>query len=191
MVWVTGPFAITAAVLLAGGALKARDSGPTHDALRALRVPAPGAVARVSGPLELVVGGLALLVGGWVAAAAVTAAYLVFVAVLSVQLSDGADGSCGCFGRLSSRPSPVHLVTNAALALVAVTAVVTDPPGLLATVGQADPVVDGIVLAALVVLAAALVVAVLTVLPAAGEATRADGTDAGAVRTFALTGTSS
>jgi hypothetical protein len=172
MVWVTGPFAITAGVLLVGGVLKLRDTRPARAALAELGVPAPGAVARLSGPIEIVVAALALLKGGWLSAIPVAVAYLLFVAIVTVQLHHDDTGSCGCFGRLSARPAGVHLVTNAGLALMAVIAVAADPPGLATLVETADPLLDGVVLVGLVVLATALVVAVLTVLPATNEAAR-------------------
>lgn len=184
MVWVTGPFAITAGVLLVGGVLKLRDTRPARAALAELGAPAPGVVARLSGPIEVVLATLALLKGGWLSAVPVAAAYLTFVAIVTVQLHHEDTGSCGCFGRLSARPSAVHLVTNAGLALVAVIAVAADPPALATLVGTADPLLDGVVLVGLVALATALVVAVLTVLPATNEAAR-PATDP-AVRLFEI-----
>jgi uncharacterized membrane protein YphA (DoxX/SURF4 family) len=182
MVWVTGPFTITSAVLVVGGMLKLRDSRPSRAALSALGVPVPRLLAYLAGPVEIAVGATALMLGGWVAAVPVTALYLAFVAMVAVQLQRDVP-SCGCFGRLSARPSPIHLVANAVLALVAAVAVVADPPGLIALAEQAETTADVIVGVALVGLATRLMVAVLTILPATSEAARPD-----LVRPFEITG---
>jgi hypothetical protein len=174
MVSVTGPLAIAAGVLVIGGVLELRDTRPARDALFALRIPVPGLVARLTGPLEVVVGALALVLGGRAVAGAVTALYLAFTAILAVQLRRGDDRSCGCFGRLSARPSATHLVVDAGLALVALVAVFVDPPGLAILVQEAPSAFDGAVLVGLVALASGLLVAVLTVLPATRNATRPD-----------------
>jgi uncharacterized membrane protein YphA (DoxX/SURF4 family) len=184
MVWVTGPFLITSAVLVVGGMLKLRDSRPSRAALSALGIPAPRLLAHLAGPVEIAVGASALLLGGWGPAVLVTALYLSFVAMIAVQLQRDDVPSCGCFGRLSARPSPIHLVANAALALVGAVAVLADPPGLMALAEQAETTAEVILGVALIGLATRLLVAVLTVLPATSEAARPD-----LARQFEITGT--
>ena len=178
MVSVTGPFAIAAGVLVIGGVLEMRDSRPARDALFGLGVPVPGLIARLTGPAEVLVGLFALGRGGRPAAAAVTAAYVAFALVLAIQLRRGGGRSCGCFGRLSVRPSPSHLLVDGGLALVGAVAVAAEPPGLAELIEQAPALFDGVVLVGLVALASSLLVAVLTVLPAARQAGRPDA-DAG------------
>src|SRR6185503_6810618 len=114
MAWVSGPFAIVAAVLLVGGVLKVRAPGPARAVLVALGVPAPGAVAAVAAAFAL----FAVVVG----------------LVLGRRPSGGERGgpadvaSCGCFGRLSARPSPVHLAGDAVAAVVAAGAAIAGAP---------------------------------------------------------------
>jgi hypothetical protein len=174
MVSVTGPLAIAAGVLVIGGVLELRDTRPARDALFSLGIPVPGLVARLTGPAEVGLGVAALWVGGRLAGVAVAASYTAFAVVLGLQLRHGERRSCGCFGRLSTRPSPAHAVIDAGLAMVGAVAVVADPPGLALLIEQAPSVLDGVVLAGLVALAAGLLVAVLTVLPATRQAGRPD-----------------
>jgi hypothetical protein len=174
MVWVTGPWAIAAAVLVIGGLLSLRDSRPARDVLVALGVPAAGLVAHLAAPAEIAVGGIALLKGGWLAAVPVAVAYLAFVVVLATLLRRGDRSSCGCFGRLSTRPTRLHLAVDTMLAVVAVAAVAADPPGLLDLMEQAPSMFEAGLLVGVVVLAAVLTVVVLTVLPATAEAARPD-----------------
>jgi hypothetical protein len=167
MGWASGPFAIVTAVLVVGGVFKVHAPHPARETLAALGVPAPGVVARLSGPAEIALGAGAFLAGSRPFAAAVAAAFVVFTAVIGVQLRrpGGATASCGCFGRLSARPSALHLAANAVLALVAAGAAVGDVPAPLALVRSAGPG-EGLVTVGVVALATWLTVSVVTVLPA-------------------------
>jgi hypothetical protein len=181
MAWVSGPFAIVAAVLLVGGVLKVRAPGPARAVLVALGVPAPGAVAAAAGPAEVALGAGALLVGSRALAAAVTAAFALFAVVVGLVLgrrpSGGERGgpadvaSCGCFGRLSARPSPVHLAGDAVAAVVAAGAAIAGAPAAFEVLRRSAPA-DALVFAALVALGTGLAVAVLTVLPETAGAAR-------------------
>ena len=79
---------------------------------------------RVGGAVEVVIGVAALLVGGpccsrrwW------RARYLAFAGFVVVALRTGAPiSSCGCFGKVDTPPSVVHVVLDLAFAGVAVAA---------------------------------------------------------------------
>ena len=123
MTLLLAPFAVATAVLLVGGAFKVREPAPAGEMLAAVGVPRADAVARLSGPVEIALAGAAFLVGGRVLAGAVAAAFALFaVLVLVAMRAAGPVASCGCFGRLSGRPSGVHVAVNTGLAVVAAAA---------------------------------------------------------------------
>ena len=126
-----GPFAIASVLLAIGGALKALRPRDTANALVAVGVrfprvfPARVAV-RVGGVVEGVVGVAALLVGGPLLCALVAASYLVFAGFVVAALhSDAPISSCGCFGKVDTPPSVVHVVLDLAFAGVAAAAAFT------------------------------------------------------------------
>lgn len=127
-----GPFAIFSALLAVGGALKAVDPGDTAHALGALGLPHTRLLVRAGGVAEVVVGVGALVVGGPVFAGLVAASYLAFTAFVVVALRRGAPiSSCGCFGKVDTPPSSVHVVIDlAAAAIATVVAVAGDPVAL-------------------------------------------------------------
>jgi hypothetical protein len=125
-----GPFAIAAVLLALGGALKAWRPTDTAHALTAVGfrfprfLPARLAV-RIGGAAEAVVGLAALIAGGAVFAALVAVSYFAFAGFVLVALRRGAPiSSCGCFGKVDTPPSPVHVVLDVAFAGVAAAAVV-------------------------------------------------------------------
>ena len=126
-----GPFAIAAVLLAVGGAAKAVRPRDTAQALVAvgLRFPRafPARVAvRVGGAVEAVVGVAALLVGGPVLCGLVALSYLAFTGFVVVALRTGAPiSSCGCFGKVDTPPSVVHVVLDLAFAGVAAAAAFT------------------------------------------------------------------
>lgn len=106
--------AMAAALLLAlAGAQKLLDPTLTVGALEAMRLPASPVLVRVGALIELVVGILAVVVGGpawWL----VAASYVGFTAYVLVALRRGVPiGTCGCFGRAETRPSWSHVRLNA------------------------------------------------------------------------------
>jgi hypothetical protein len=187
MGWASGSFAIAAVVLAAGGAFKLGDRAVTHRTLTGLGIPGAAPLSALAGPAELVLGIGAALMGTRAAAAAVAGAFAAFAVLVGLQLRRGEPASCGCFGRLSAPPTRLHLVTDVLLALAAgAAAALDDAPGLVSP-GRAPE--ETVALAGVVALAAALVVAVLTVLPAALVAARPGGGAGGpAVRRFHLEG---
>jgi hypothetical protein len=188
MGWASSSFAIAAVVLAVGGAFKLGDRTVTRRTLTGLGVPGAGPLSVLAGPAELGLGAGAAVLGSPPAAAAVALAFALFAVLVARQLRRGEAVSCGCFGRLSAPPTPVHLAADVFLALSAATAAALgDAPGLVSP-GRA--LGETVATAAVVALAAALVVAVLTVLPAALVAARPGGGAGGpAVRRFHLEGT--
>jgi hypothetical protein len=125
-----GPFAIAAVLLAVGGALKAVRPRDTAQALVAVGMRFPRflgarAAVRIGGAVEAVVGLGALLTGGPVFAVLLALSYLGFAAFVAVALRRGAPiSSCGCFGKVDTPPSAVHVVLDLVAAVVAATAAV-------------------------------------------------------------------
>ena len=164
-----GPFTIAAVLLAIGGALKAVRPRDTAQALTAIglrfpsSLPARGAV-RVGGAIETVIGVGALLTGGPVFAALVAASYLVFTIFVVVALRSGAPiSSCGCFGKVDTPPSMVHVVIDLAAAAVAVGAAVVGDVALPDVLG--DQPLLGIPFLLLIVIGCSLVFLAFTSLP--------------------------
>ena len=158
------------AVLLgAAGVGKLLRPDPTVRAALALRLAGAArfttAAVRWVGAAEIAVALAVLLVGGAAAAAALAVAYLLLTAVAGRLLSVAPDSDCGCFGTSAEPVSRLHIVVNAACALVAGIAIVVPQPSLpetLAGTGAAG----GAALVLLVGVLAALLGALMTALPA-------------------------
>ena len=126
---------MTCLVLLAAGATKLLDPAALAGVLRKLQFPLAGQerssalIARVLGLIELLLGFVALVVGGRVVAAAVAVAYAGFAALLWAARRASLD-SCGCFGSRSGPPSRLHLLLNAGSACVAGAAAVFGVPAV-------------------------------------------------------------
>jgi hypothetical protein len=137
-----GPFAIAAVLLALGGAAKAVRPRDTAHALSAVGIRFPRifparAVVRVGGAIEAMVGVGALLVGGPVLCALVAASYLAFAGFVVVALRTGAPiSSCGCFGKVDTPPSIVHVVLDVAFAGVAAGAAFTGGVALPDVLGE-------------------------------------------------------
>jgi hypothetical protein len=111
-VW-AGPFLIAALLLAAAGAAKVVDPTDTVGALRAFGLPVPAGVVRTFGGFEALLAVAAALTGAPVLALGVAASYLLFtVFVLVALVRDLPIGSCGCFGKLDTPPSVLHVVVN-------------------------------------------------------------------------------
>ena len=115
-----GPFLVTVALLLAGGALKVVRPDFTARALREMGVPASATAVRAGALAELAIAAGALVGGGRPLAALVAASYAGFAAFVAAALRRGVPlSSCGCFGAGDTPPTAVHLVLNLAAAAVA------------------------------------------------------------------------
>ena len=120
-----GPFVIAAALIAVGGAFKAIDPTDTAHALREMGLPNATLLVRAGGVAEVVIGVGALAVGGPVFAMLVALSYLAFAAFVTLALRSGSPiSSCGCFGKVDTPPSPIHLVIDLFAAGVAVTVAV-------------------------------------------------------------------
>jgi hypothetical protein len=136
----SGPFALAAALLAVGGAVKVITPGPAAAALAALRLPSSPLAARVLGAGELAVGAAALALGGRWLAVAVGLCYLGFSMFVVVALRRGVElRSCGCFGQSDAPPSMAHLVIDAAAAMVAFSAAALGPPPPVLSLLAAQP----------------------------------------------------
>jgi hypothetical protein len=137
-----GPFAIAAVLLAVGGAAKAVRPRDTAQALTAVGVRFPRWVparvaVRIGGVVEVGVGVGALLVGGPVLCALVAVSYLAFTAFVVVALRrDAPISSCGCFGKVDTPPSLVHVVLDLAFAAVATAAAFTGDVALPDVLGD-------------------------------------------------------
>jgi hypothetical protein len=171
-----GPFAIAAVLLAVGGALKAVRPRDTAHALIAvgLRFPAyfsARTAVRVGGAIEAVIGVGALLVGGPGFAALLAASYLAFAGFVVIALRSGAPiSSCGCFGKVDTPPSVVHVVIDLAAAAVAVAAAFVGDVALPDVL--ADQPLLGLPYLFLVVIGCSLVFLAFTSLPKTMAAVR-------------------
>jgi hypothetical protein len=159
-----GPFLVAALLLTVAGALKALDPVTTTGALRGAGLPVPAPVVRVGGVVEVVVGGAAIASGSAVAASLVAVSFLVFTGFVVLALVRHLPiGSCGCFGKVDTPPSPIHVVVNLGAVVTAI-AVALGPGGGIGSV-LADQDLLGIPFLLLVGTATYLVFLALTALP--------------------------
>jgi hypothetical protein len=134
---VTALVGAAALLLLAAGALKVADPGPTAAALTARRKAAVSpAVVRAGGVAEAALGAATLVVGGPVLAALVAVAYAAYTLWVGAALRQGAP--CGCFGEPDTPARPAQLVVDAGFA---VAAAVGAAVGAGPLVGSSPPVV--------------------------------------------------
>lgn len=100
---ITALFALASALLVYAGAVKLVSRRETW-------------TSRGLGLVEVVVGAVALVVGGRVLAALVAAMYAAFAVYVVVAMRRGAE-SCGCFGaEEDTPPSPRHVVIDGVMA---------------------------------------------------------------------------
>ncbi len=176
---------MVAGVLLVAGIAKVVRPSATATALRALRVPSPMVATRLLGAGEIALTGAAIAIGSPVLWAGVALAYVVFTVFILWALRDGdVLGSCGCFGREDTPPTPGHAAFNAAAATIAGLAVV-DPVRLADFDGSAFAAV---LLVCLVAVGTAVAIAALTELPR--TLALAKGTAMPAPATFSIRGRS-
>lgn len=166
-----GPFAVAAALLGLGGASKAVDPSDTAGALSTLGLPSSRVLVRVGGVTEAVIGGAALAFGNRGSAVLVGLSYLGFLGFVVLALVRHAPlSSCGCFGKVDTPPSIVHVVLDALAVLVA--GGVALDPGVGLTEVVADQPMLGLPFLLLLVVGVYLAFVALTVLPKALAAGR-------------------
>lgn len=180
-----GPLGALGIVLVISGVLKLSDTAPTQAMLRAVGLPGSSLAAITVALAEIVVGVCAFVFGGWLAAAAVALLFAGFAVLSAVLLRRGERSiSCGCFGKRSAKISGIHVVVDAVAAGVAALAAITNAPGYFDV--RADLPAGGVPQFAAMVLVAALVIAVLSVLPDTLDAARRSTDASPSVPEFAL-----
>jgi hypothetical protein len=170
-----GPFAIACVLLAGAGVLKAWKPGDTANALQAVGVHlhrrAARATVRGLGVAEAALGIVALLTGNPIACALVAASYVAFAAFVVVARRGGAPiASCGCFGKVDTPPSLVHVVVDLLLAGVCVAAAFTGAVALPDVVR--DQPLAGVPFGLLLVIGVYLVFVAFTALPKTMAAVR-------------------
>ncbi|MCQ3806325.1 MAG: hypothetical protein OXB92_15695 [Acidimicrobiaceae bacterium] len=146
--------AAAALLLMVAGLAKVLRPVPTAELLASVGLPEVPAAVAAMGVVESVVGVLALVVGGPLLAAATGTLYVGFIVVVGRALATGAE-SCGCFGRVDSPPSWIHVVGNAVFAVASFVAAAGRTPAQVMAEGPAFGI--GFVLAAGVLAGLALV----------------------------------
>jgi len=161
-------------VLALGGALKALEPADTANALRALHLPSARLLVRAGGAVELVVALGALVTGATVLAIVVALSYAVFAVVVMVALASGRPiSSCGCFGKVDTPPSRVHVVVDVVAAgVAAAAAAAVDTQVALPDVVSKQPLA-GVPFVLLVAIGVALLFLAFTALPKTMAAVRA------------------
>jgi hypothetical protein len=159
-----GPFLVAALLLTVAGALKAYDPATTAGALRRAGFGVPPWAVRVGGVVEVVIGVAAIVTGATLAAGLVAVSYLLFTAFVVFALVRHIPiGSCGCFGKIDTPPSAIHVVLNVG-AIVTATAVALGPDGGIGEV-LADQELLGLPFLLFVATATYLAFLALTTLP--------------------------
>ena len=132
-VW-SGPFLIAAVLLAAAGVAKTIDPTMTVGALRKFGIPVSSAAVRGLGAIEAVLALAAAITGARGLVLAVAGSYVVFSAfVVTARVRRLPIGSCGCFGRVDTPPSWLHVAINLAAAASAVGVAARDGGGLAST----------------------------------------------------------
>jgi len=160
----TGP-AVAAALLLVGaGVAKALRPTDTAKALTLAGLPVgPGGV-RAGALAETAIGVWAVVAGGLLSYGAVAASYLGFAGYLTWLLRRGLPvASCGCFGTPDVPATRLHVGVDLVAAVLAGGAATLRAPTMAVVLG--DQPLGGLPFLGLVVLAATLAMAVLTLLP--------------------------
>lgn len=126
-----GPALVAAVLLALAGAQKLVDPTMTVGALRALGLAASPWLVRAGAGTELLVGALALSIGGGALWVIVSLSYVLFAAVVVAASRRGSMiGTCGCFGRQETPPHPLHVVLNVGFAAAAAVAAAAGHEGL-------------------------------------------------------------
>lgn len=110
-----GWFFLSAALLLVSGGAKLADPAPTSGALRIAGLVSGSGVVYTLAVAEIATGAISLLAGGTVAGWAMAVLYGGFGWFVAFALHRRIPiSSCGCFGKVDTPPSVVHLFLNAA-----------------------------------------------------------------------------
>ena len=108
-----GPFFIACLLLGAAGVAKAIDPTMTVGALRGVGLRVPNRAVRAVGGVEAALSFAAILTGDSILAILVAASYLAFTGFVAIALFRHLPiGSCGCFGKVDTPPSGLHVLVN-------------------------------------------------------------------------------
>jgi hypothetical protein len=115
---------IALGLLGSGGVAKVVDPDPTRGALEAARLPSSRALSRLLGVVEILAAVVGLSLGGTAALLAVLLFLGFTLFTLTAMRRATPIQSCGCFGRVDTPPSWIHVgyngVASLALAMVVV-----------------------------------------------------------------------
>ncbi len=135
-VW-SGPFLIAAVLLAVAGIAKAMDPTMTVGALRRFGIPVSSIAVRGLGAFEGVLAVAAAVTGAPSLVLGVAGSYVLFSGFVVIARARRLPiGSCGCFGRVDTPPSWLHVVINLAAAASAVSVAVRDGGGLTSTLAS-------------------------------------------------------
>ncbi|HUP18274.1 MAG TPA: MauE/DoxX family redox-associated membrane protein [Acidimicrobiia bacterium] len=138
IVWgLEGWFFLSAALLLVSGGAKLADPAPTSGALRVAGLVSGSGVVYTLAVAEIATGAFSLLAGGALAGWVMAVLYGGFGWFVAFALRRHIPiSSCGCFGKVDTPPSIVHLFLNAAGLAAGVWAALTQSPSLVSVLGE-------------------------------------------------------
>ena len=132
-----GWFFLSAALLLVSGGAKLADPGPTSGALRIAGLVSSSGVVYTLAVAEIATGAASLLAGGALAGWAMALLYGGFGWFVAFALRRHIPiSSCGCFGKVDTPPSVVHLLLNAAGLAVGLWAALRPGRSLISLLGD-------------------------------------------------------
>jgi len=106
-------FLISATLLAVSGGAKLADPAPTSGALAAASLPSGRPWARLLGLVEIAVAVVAIAFGGVVGGVGVAVMYAGFAGFVAVALRRNLPvQSCGCFGKVDTPPTWLHVAVN-------------------------------------------------------------------------------
>ena len=162
-VW-SGPFLIAAVLLAAAGIAKTIDPTMTVGALRKFGIPVSSPAVRGLGALEALLAVAAAITGAPILVVGVAGSYLLFAAfVVIARVRRLPIGSCGCFGRVDTPPSWLHVAINLAAAASALAVAARDGGGLGTTLDRQP--LAGLPFLALIAIGTYAAFTALTVVP--------------------------
>lgn len=160
----SGPFLIAASLLAAAGIAKMVDPTMTVGALRGIGLRMPALGVRILGALEAALAIGAAATGTAALALGVAASYLAFTFfVIVAQARRLPIGTCGCFGKVDTPPSWIHVGVNLAAAASAIAVASNDGNGISTTL-HAQPLA-GIPFLALIAVGTYAAFTALTIVP--------------------------
>ena len=132
-----GWFFLSAALLLVSGGAKLADPVPTSGALRVAGLASGSGVVYTLAVAEIATGASSLLAGGALAGWALAALYGSFGLFVAYALHRHIPiSSCGCFGKVDTPPSFMHLILNFGGLVGGVWAAVTSGPSLISVLAE-------------------------------------------------------